>query len=145
MKGPRTKSGSLAFTVNAWAGAIGCDPKSIVRRLAKQRIPYESGGLITAHDLIKCFTGDKEAAMVEKLQAETDRIHREELEAQGELVRLPVMEEKIWQRLLMPLRQELELMPEKVSALANPNNPSAALGALRAWVEEIKRTLLEVK
>jgi hypothetical protein len=129
----------IAFKVNTWANELGCDPNSIVRRLAKAEIPYKSGDLVTGRDLVMAFTGDKEAAMVAKLNAETGRIKREEQVAQGELVTIAQAEDEIWNKLLMPLKQDFELMPEKVASLANPDKPQVAQAALRNWVEETKR------
>lgn len=142
-KRKNTKSGAIAFAVNAWASELGCDPMSIIRRMARMEIPYKSGELISGRTIVKSMTGDKEAAATAKLLAETERINREERVAKGELVTIAEAEEQVWRKLLAPLKQEIEFLPEKVAPLANPDDIQLAQNALRSWVEEIKRGIKE--
>lgn len=131
----------LTATLFAWQTELCMDGDTLRRKLAKAEIKHEPRGLIRAREIIKALVGGKDEALIRKATAEAIAIERENKVADGLLVELPVAEKAIWQALLMPLKQELELMPEKLAALVSPENPEGAQQILQDWVEQIKKQI----
>ena len=59
----------------------------------------------------------------------------------GELVELPAAERIIWSELLMPLKQEMDLMPNRIGLLLGGESEKILLD----WVENVKRRFYKEK
>lgn len=135
----------ISGNIATWAKALGIHRDALTRRLNRSDVKFGAGDLIPARDVYKALSGDKDAAMVRKLQAEAEAQERDNRKEDGELLESAAIEKKLWQDLLQPLRTEIEQMPKTYAAMANPQDPETARKVLEQWVEKTKQGLKERK
>lgn len=141
----RGNDSQIKHSLTAWAKALGMSRDTIHKRLNKSGIQFESDVPITAMDIWTALSVDseKDAAMTRKLNAEAEARERENEKESGNLVSVPEMERLLWSRIYLPLKVELEQMPERLGTLLNLD-PSG-ISKLRDWVEEVKSRCREPK
>jgi len=121
----------ISNNLHAWATSLGITRETIQRALSAAGIKY-SGGKIAARDVFTALTGDKEAAMTRKLNAEAEAKERENRIAEGDTI---PMEEAvaIYGKKIFALVQQLDAIPALVPGLS-----LAQRGVLVSKLESIK-------
>lgn len=123
-------------TIHAWSRALGIEPKTLTQRLTKAEIHTTPGAEITARQVMKAMTGDDRAEKTALIRAKRIAQETENREREGELVEMAVAEKAIWHDTVLPLKREIETMPDSVCALVNPENPALAHSVLTGWAEQ---------
>ena len=57
------------------------------------------------------------------------------------MVNLGEVDRLIWENILLPLKVQLEAMPDSLGPMANPTDPAAGKKTLREWWEKTKSFL----
>ena len=129
----------IEHTISAWSKAIGVSESTLEVKLTKEGLPNK--GLIRARDIISAMAGERDASIIELNREKTAALALARRKEEGELIDLPTVERLIWQELLGPLKQEMDLMPAKLAPLLGDD----PVKVLTEWVEETKRKLLKGK
>jgi hypothetical protein len=87
------------------------------------------------------MAGERDASIIELNREKTAALALARRKEEGELIDLPTVERLIWQELLGPLKQEMDLMPAKLAPLLGDD----PVKVLTEWVEETKRKLVKGK
>ena len=131
----------IEFTLNAWAMALGIEPKTLAKKLTQSSLPNE--GQLCARDVFTALSGEKDASIIRLNNAKADELEQDRKVRDKELVEIPTAERLLWLELLGPLKQEMDLMPEKLAPMLSEDSQRVAV--LREWVEETKRKILKEK
>lgn len=135
----KTKT-KLTATLDTWSKAIGVDERTLKIRLTKAGVKVEPFGQLTARQIIKAMTGEKDAAVIRKLTAEAEKTEMQNKIRDGQLIELATADRELWFNLYLPFKQALEAMPNEVSPLCV--SPDAARAALTQHLENIKSKIL---
>ena len=133
----------IEANLSTWASELGMAIQTISRKLVKNGLSTDPGDLITARDLFRCLYDQREEALTRQALASAEEMERENKRADNLLVDLPVAEKELWQRILLPLKTEIDLCADKVASLANPDNPDQAHRVLTEWAEQVKKQISE--
>jgi len=125
----------IEYSLNAWSKALGLDEKTLASRLSKAGLP--NGGQIPARDVVAALAGSKDATVIRLNTARAERLELENRVRDAELINIPSAERLFWQELLFPLKQELDMMAEKLAPLLT-GDESERLTVLRDWWETVK-------
>ena len=129
----------IEHTISAWSKAIGVSESTLEVKLTKEGLPNK--GLIRARDIISAMAGERDASIIELNREKTAALALARRKEEGELIDVPTVERLIWQELLGPLKQEMDLMPAKLAPLLGDD----PVKVLTEWVEETKRKLVKGK
>jgi hypothetical protein len=141
------KSNHISATLKAWSESLAIDPSTIKRKLAKREIKFQPGMQLTAMQIFHALTteSEKDQAITLKTLEETRAKKRQNAIAEGQLHDKATIEKLIFQGILVPLKQELEYLPDKVANLVNPEDPVSAHRVLTKAIEEIKQQIRNAK
>lgn len=127
----------IKATLHAWAESVGVTRETLKRALSNAGIAREKE--ITAQEIITALTGDKEAAMTRKLNAEAEAKERENRLAAGEIVTIEEAE-SLYGKKIGALVQQLDSLPALIPGLT-----LAQRGVLVAKIEECKKQAREAQ
>jgi hypothetical protein len=117
MKQTFKKSPSIEGTVYKWSNSLGIDRKTLTQSLSRSGRHVADSEKISARDVFKAITGDKEAAMTRKLLAEAEEKERNNRIAEGEIV---TVEEaaQMYSGKIAALVQKMDSIPAIVPGLS---------------------------
>jgi hypothetical protein len=106
----------ISATLHQWVASLGIDRETLERALGKSGVIVVARKPVAASDIFRAITGDKEAAMTRKLNAEAEAKERENRMASGEIV---TVEEAaaLYGRKIAALVQRLESLPSLVPGI----------------------------
>lgn len=133
------------LTITAGAVAFGTTRETLKRALARAGLTTGEGMTFTILQLHNVLAGDTRAERARLLSERADKIALENKTRRGELVSISKMELLLWQRIYLPMKAELEAMPEKLAPKIAPDDSPRVQTILRDWVEEMKASCLEPK
>ncbi len=133
------KTEPLKATIHIWSNTIGIDRKTLTQALARSGKAVKDGEKIGAREVFEAITGDKEAAMTRKLNAEAECKERENRLAVGEIV---TIEEAaaLYGKKISALVQPLDALPALVPGLS-----LAQRGVLVSKIEAIKEQTRNIR
>ena len=76
-----------------------------------------------------------------KLSLESEALEDEKKIRNKSMVNLGEVDRLIWENILLPLKVQLEAMPDSLGPMANPTDPAAGKKTLREWWEKTKSFL----
>ena len=134
--------GRLEATLNAWAGQLRMEPRTLEKKLALAAIEIKPGKSFSAAQVVNALMGDKYLEEVRNLKADADRKEREEKEAKGILVKMPDVEAKLSETLVVPLLTMLNSLGTTLDTRCNPTDPELARQAIEDHVERTMKPQL---
>ena len=117
-------------TANAWAESLGIDAQAVRIRLVKSGVDVQPRVKISAREVFRAMSGDKEAAAARKMLAEAEKLEREERVALGKLCQWEAIEKFLNERLISPLIKAMDDAPADVD---------------REWVEKVLKPVVRMK
>ena len=105
----------ITGTITAWALSIGITRETLVRALVAAGMNSKPKKL-SAREVFNALTGDKEAAMTRKLNAEAEAKERENRIAAGEVIDVESASQ-IYGKKIAALVQNLDAMPAMIPGL----------------------------
>ena len=130
----------IEHSITAWSKALVMHHDTLRGKLDKSGVPKSD--LYTARQIFQALHGEKDASVIRNNNAKAEQLEKENRVRDGELVEIPKAERMLWLELLFPLKQEIDLMPEKLSPLLTGDD-AGRVTVLRDWWEETKRKLLK--
>jgi len=137
-----SKALRLEATLNAWAGQLRMEPRTVEKKLALAAIEVLPGKLYTAAQVIAALMGDKYHEEVRNLKADADRKEREEKEAKGLLVKMPDVEAMLSELFVVPFLTMLNSLGTTLDTRCNPTDPELARQAIQDHVERTMKPQL---
>lgn len=138
----RVRSEDLKATIYAYAAACGRDQETVLKKIRKMfGAQYKAGDLIPLGDFLRAMMGDRDEAMAHKLETDARLNELEIAKEEGRLHERAEIERTVWLNILLPLRTELELMPVKLAALIDAEQPERVRAILDEWKETTKKQI----
>ena len=125
---------TIEATINQWAESLAMEPRTLGRRLSRAGITVKPRQQLTATDIFKALTSDKEAAQARESNARADLLEMEKAEKEKRTIDVAEME-KVLRDIHLPIRQRFLALPSEACHLCNPTDPMFAHAALLAWVD----------
>jgi hypothetical protein len=141
------KTNHISATLKAWSEALAIDPSTIKRKLARREIKFQPGVPLTAMQIFHALTAEseKDQAITQKTLEETRAKKRENEIAEGRLHDRAAIEKAIWYGILVPLRLELESLPDKLAGMLANQDAITIHKIVTKATEEIKQQIANVK
>ena len=136
--------GYIAATLAGWAKSIGIDAETINKALKRNDKDFKPGELIPARAVYDALTvgNQLKVAKLRRENAEAEKVERENLVEDGKLIDLAQAEKKLWDELLLPVKVEIEAMPDRMAPLMT-GVPETDHEHLTNWKEALKRQIGE--
>jgi phage terminase Nu1 subunit (DNA packaging protein) len=133
------------WTLTNGAAEFSVSPDTLARGLKANGLSVGKGQTFSTKQIAAAIYGDLKVERVRLARARSEKLEMENKIRSGELVNLPVAERELWFNLYLPFKQALEVLPDQLAPLVNPENPKMARSALAAHVEKIKSQIREPK
>ena len=130
---------NIEFSITAWSKALVMHHETLAGKLSKAGV--DKSETYTARQIFTALHGEKDASIIRQNNAKAEQLEKENRMRDGELVELPAAERIIWSELLMPLKQEMDLMPNRIGLLLGGESEKILLD----WVENVKRRFYKEK
>lgn len=108
----------IQHSLQAWATALGMERRTLETRMVKAGHEMKKGFKrpYQAKQIFDALLGDKDAEKNRLAAAQATKVELENAETAKQLVRLDIVEEKLWTNLLSPLRDGLLTYPKITGA-----------------------------
>jgi hypothetical protein len=135
----------MKWTINKAASEFRCSRETLTRGLRANGHEVAKGNAFTTLQIHSALAGDLKFERVRRERAQADKLEMQNKIRDGQLVELPVAERELYFNLWLPIKQQLDLMPEQLAALCNPESPETARLVIFTHVEQIKSQMRNPK
>lgn len=132
------------LSISQAANELGVSRETVRRGLNRNGIKTgEPGQTYALREIFNAVSGDFRFERTRREKAAADKLELENTRERGELVNIPEMERLLWQTIYLPLRNELETLPERLAEIIAPGDAERVKKILRDAVEQMKANCRE--
>lgn len=131
------------LSITQAAKQFGFSKETVTRAMHRAGIKTPRGATFPIKTIHNALAGDVRSERARLLREQADKTALENQKTRGELVSIPTMERQLWERIYLPMKSNLETMPERLALLIAPDDAGRVQKLLRDWVEELKASCRE--
>jgi len=125
----------IQFAISGWAVQMGVDVGTLKKRVIQSGVQIKPGKKYTAREVLRFWTGDKEAAQAREANARAELLENKLRIESGQIFTGDQFD-TMFNELVIPLRARYLAMPAECAVLCNPTDPQFARAALDSWVRD---------